>query len=377
MAQSTANAPNPSGVMTMFTLSEPRTGMFWSAMLYLISIVVYSLPSAIGGLDPMLFKPIVFVSCALLLLFAANMLVSISESTIATVGFLLVFTWVFLGTAAPLLPIRDPNAVTSAFGGLSEILQIQTLLQYAPNMQLTEAQQALLEKPTWFGYQHEGETYWLGVDHKGRDILARLIWGAQRVLVWATAATVVAYIVGMMFGVMAGYMGGWVDEAISFVANIMLSFPVMVLYIIIISTLGASGINVIIAVTFASAPGIMRIVRGLVLDLKTRDYIAAAQTRGESPFYIMLVELLPNARGPLIVDACLRLGYTTIAIATLGFLGLGLPPPDPDWGGMLAESRARGATFYHMILVPAAALSSLILGFNLMADGLREISLRD
>ena len=91
----------------------------------------------------------------------------------------------------------------------------------------------------------------------------------------------------------------------------------------------------------------------------------------------MIIELLPNARGPLIVDACLRLGYTTIAIATLGFLGLGLPPPDPDWGGMLAESRPMAPIYPHMILVPALALSSLILGFNLLADGLREMSLRD
>jgi len=147
--------------------------------------------------------------------------------------------------------------------------------------------------------------------------------------------------------------------------------------VIIISYLGASGFNIVIAVTFASAPGIMRIVRGLILDLRTRDYIFAAQTRGEPPWFIMVVELLPNARGPLIVDACLRLGYTVVAIATLGFLGLGLPPPEPDWGLMIKEAVPLGAFAGHMMLVPAIALSSLILGFNLLADGLREISLRD
>lgn len=178
-------------------------------------------------------------------------------------------------------------------------------------------------------------------------------------------------------GVVAGYMGGWWDDAISFVSNVLLSFPVMVLYIIIITYLGSTGFNIVLAVTFASAPGIMRIVRGLVLDLKTRDYIFAAQTRGESPLYIMLVELLPNARGPLIVDACLRLGYTTITIAMLGYLGLGLPPPDPDWGKMIAETQPLGSFAGHMAVVPALAISSLVLGFNLLADGLREISLRD
>ncbi|MDH3664220.1 MAG: ABC transporter permease, partial [Alphaproteobacteria bacterium] len=140
---------------------------------------------------------------------------------------------------------------------------------------------------------------------------------------------------------------------------------------------GPSPFNIVIAVTFASAPGIMRIVRGLILDIRTRDYVFAAQTRGESPLYVMLVELLPNARGPLIVDACLRMGYTIIALATLGFLGLGLPPPDPDWGAMIAESVPMGAFAGHAMVIPALAVSSLVLGFNLLADGLREISLRD
>ena len=105
--------------------------------------------------------------------------------------------------------------------------------------------------------------------------------------------------------------------------------------------------------------------------------MAAAETRGEPAWWIMLVEILPNARGPLIVDACLRLGYVTITIGVLGFLGLGLPPPDPDWGGMINETRSMAITFPHMTVFPCIAISTLILGFNLMADGLREISLRD
>lgn len=168
------------------------------------------------------------------------------------------------------------------------------------------------------------------------------------------------------------------DTLLSFVANVILSFPVLVLYIITISLIGASGLNIVLAVTFASAPGIMRIVRGLTLDLRNREYIAAAQTRGESAWYIMIVELLPNARGPLIVDACLRLGYVTITIGVLGFLGLGLPPPDPDWGGMVNDARNNGAlSNMHTALFPCLAISSLVLGLNLLADGLREISLKD
>jgi peptide/nickel transport system permease protein len=199
------------------------------------------------------------------------------------------------------------------------------------------------------------------------------------VLVWGVTATLVAYVVGTAFGLIAGYLSGWWDQVISFIANIFLSFPVMVLFILILNYLGPTGFNIVIAVTFASAPAIMRIVRGLTLDIKTRDYVFAAQTRGESPLYIMLVELLPNARGPIIVDACLRLGYTTVAITTLTFLGLGLQPPDPDWGLMIKEAAPTAVLFKfsYMLIVPALSVSSLILGFNLLADGLREISLRD
>ena len=268
------------------------------------------------------------------------------ESPIGMLGVIILLFWVAMAILAPILPLHDPNQAIAPF---------QKIWATSP----------------------KGDFFPLGTDHKGRDILSRLIWGSQRVLIWATLATAVAYVVGMLMGVAAGYLGGWWDEVISFVANVLLSFPVMVLYIIIISNLGSSGVNIVLAVTFASAPGIMRIVRGLVLDLKTRDYIFAAQTRGKSPWRIMLIELLPNARGPLIVDACLRLGYTVITIATLGFLGLGLPPPNPDWGQMIAEAVPVGVFAIHAMLIPALAVSSLVLGFNLLADGLREISLKD
>lgn len=219
--------------------------------------------------------------------------------------------------------------------------------------------------------------HYLGTDHLGRDILSRIVHGSRQVLLYAPLATFCAYLVGIPMGLAAGYRRGITDDVLSFIANVILSFPVLVLYIIIIATVGASGANIVVAVTFASAPGVMRIVRGLVLDLRNREYVFAAETRGESPWRIMLVEILPNARGPLIVDACLRLGYVVITIGTLGFLGLGLPPPDPDWGGMVAETRQYATFMPHMAVFPCIAISSLVLGFNLLADGLREVSLRD
>jgi peptide/nickel transport system permease protein len=288
------------------------------------------------------------------------------ESPVGMVGVVLVLFWIIMALIADLLPLRDP------------------LEQSAPD----------LLKPM-LSPAPDGGTFWLGTDDKGRDILSRLIYGSRLVLLWTTLATAVAYVVGMLMGVVAGYRGGWWDEVISFLGNALLAFPQMVLYMVILtqfdpqSRLGLAlattgidqaivkGVIIVVAITFGTAPQVARIVRGLVLDLKTRDYVAAAEVRGESPFYIMLVELLPNARGPLIVDACLRLGYVAIAIAALGFLGLGLPPPDPDWGKMISEVRYYGAAAANAMIWPAVAISTLVLGLNLLADGLREISLRD
>lgn len=222
-----------------------------------------------------------------------------------------------------------------------------------------------------------GRIMWLGADHLGRDVLSRIIYGGRTVLTYAPLATLCAYSVGVTLGLVAGYKGKWVDELLSRFADLVLAFPVIVLYIVIIQKFGASGVNILIAVTLASSPGIMRLVRGVVLDLRTRAYVSAAQMRGESTLYILFVEILPNARGPLIVDACLRLGYVTITIGTLGFLGLGLPPPTPDWGGMINESRHFALVFPHMAIFPCIAVSSLVLAFNLIADGLRELSLAD
>jgi peptide/nickel transport system permease protein len=268
------------------------------------------------------------------------------ESTPGMVGAGLVLFWVIVAIMAPLIAPFDPLATL----------------------------QPMAKPGTAYA---QGGIFWLGTDHLGRDILSRIIYGSQTVLFYAPLATLCAYTVGILMGLAAGYHLGWWDIVLSRVSDIILSFPVLVLYIIIIATIGASGVNIIIAITFASAPGIMRIVRGLVLDLRNRDYVAAAQTRGESSIYIMLVEILPNARGPLIVDSCLRLGYVIITIGVLGFLGLGLPPPDPDWGGMINETRKMAMIFPHMTIFPCIAISSLILGFNLLADGLREVSLRD
>lgn len=276
-----------------------------------------------------------------------RMLALLRESPVAMIGTGIILFWIVVAVCAPLLAPFDPNATLQPFA-----------------------------KPG-VAYAAGHGTFWLGTDILGRDILSRIIWGSRAVLLYGFVATACAYAVGIVMGLAAGYYRGWLDEVLSRVSDIILSFPILVLYVVIIATIGASGINIVLAVTFASAPGIMRIVRGLVLEIRERDYVAAAKMRGESGWYIMFVEILPNARGPLIVDACLRMGYVTITIGVLGFLGLGLPPPTPDWGGMVNQARSMALAFPHMTVLPCLAISSLVLGLNLLADGLREISLRD
>src|SRR5208282_5707459 len=270
-------------------------------------------------------------------------LLLLRESPIGMVGAALVIFWVFVAIFAPLLS------------------------PYGPNDNNYEA----LAHPT------PSAAFLLGTHHPGRDILLRGLWGSRTVLAVAPTAVFVAYIIGCTMGLLAGYYRGWVDQLFMRIADIILSFPVLILYMIIISNFGPSAFNIVVAVVFTAAPQITRIVRGLTLELREREYVAAAKMRGERGWYIMAVEILPNVRGPLIVDACLRMGYTTIAIGVLGFLGLGLPPPDPDWGGMVKDTYPMMSTWPHMSLIPCAAISSLVVGFNLLADGLREIGLRD
>jgi peptide/nickel transport system permease protein len=227
----------------------------------------------------------------------------------------------------------------------------------------------------------------LGTDHLGRDILSRLMQGTQVILVktrlpWGENLVIPggvaiwgvfgSLVVGSVLGLNAGYRGGWTDQIIMQVLDAMIAFPRIVLYLVVIAALGQGDLVVILAITVTGAPGVARLVRSLALDIKTRDYIRAAETRGENPWYIMFWEILPNARGPLLVDSMLRVGYAIFAIGTLGFLGIGLPPPDPDWGNMVNEAR-RGIFANPLAVIwPSLAIASLVIGLNLFADGLRE-----
>ncbi len=230
----------------------------------------------------------------------------------------------------------------------------------------------------------------LGTDELGRDLWARLIYGARVVLVvlpvtdtivlpggTAIWGVLVALVIGSALGLIGGYKGGWIDEGVMRLLDAMMAIPVILLYLIIVAAIGASAVNVVIAIAIVGVPGIARLVRSLTLDIKTREYIRAAETRGESAWVIMFIEILPNTRGPIIIDAMLRVGYAIFAMGTLGFLGLGMPPPSPDWGSMVAKGRAfilMGSPW--AALWPSIAIASLVVGLNLLADGIREESMR-
>ncbi|MEM7127059.1 MAG: ABC transporter permease [Chloroflexota bacterium] len=281
-------------------------------------------------------------------------------SKVALVGFFLVAFWVVIALFA------DNCLYTPQCWFDENFEPTPVLARYSPTEQFRGENR-----------QGPSEKHWLGTDRKGRDLWARLAHGSRTILTLAPLSIFVALIIGGLMGVIAGYYGGLVDEVLMRILDALMAFPQILLYLVIIAALGPSVFNIVLAITIAGTPGIARLIRGLTLDIKTRDYVAAAQTRGESAAYIMLVEILPNASGPIVIDAMLRIGYAIFSIGTLGFLGLGLPPPSPDWGSMVSTGKGLIQAGHPWEAIwPSLAIAMVVVGLNLMADGLNEESQR-
>lgn len=211
----------------------------------------------------------------------------------------------------------------------------------------------------------------LGLDHLGRDILARLVHGARYTLLASGGATILISLMGLTIGVVAGYYGRWVDQLLMRIADLVLAFPYFLAAIVIVAVLGPNLTNAILAVAFAKIPVYTRIVRSLVLQAREMPYTEAARSLGCSDGRIMLRHIVPNVILPAIVLSTTEMASVVLALAGLSFLGLGAQPPASEWGLMLSEAKGYLSQAPHMLLAPGIALAVLVLSINLAGDGLR------
>jgi len=221
--------------------------------------------------------------------------------------------------------------------------------------------------------QSPSANYWFGTDRLGRDVFSRVIVGARDILIIAPAATLLGTVLGTALGLVTGYFRGTVDDVLSRLIEAVLALPVVLVGILALTSLGPSNITIIIVVGFVFAPVIARTVRAAVLSERELEYVSAARLRNEKTPYILFAEILPNVMGPVVVEFTVRLGYAIFVVATLSFLGLGVQPPSPDWGLQVFEHYGLiSGGFWWPVLFPAAAIAILVIGVNLIADGLTQ-----
>ena len=213
----------------------------------------------------------------------------------------------------------------------------------------------------------------LGTDTLGRDVASRLLHGARVSLAVGFAAVLIAGLIGVTLGLLAGWYGGRVDDALMRLGDVQLAFPVLVLAVAVLAVLGAGVLNLIVVLAVTNWVTYARIVRGEVLTLRERDFVAAARALGAPDRWILLRHLLPNVLPPITVVATFSVARTIIAEASLSFLGLGVPAPDPSWGAMLDEGRNYITTGWWLALFPGVAILLLVLGINLVGDWLRDV----
>jgi peptide/nickel transport system permease protein len=255
----------------------------------------------------------------------------------ALVGAVIVLFFAILAASAPILPIIDPVATS------------WTAIRKAPSA-----------------------LYWLGTDDLGRDILSRMIWGARASLMAGVFSVAIAVGIGVPFGLISGYFGGWADMVISRITEALLAMPFLIMAIALAAFLGPSLMNAMIAIGLSAMPIFVRLTRGQVLAVKTEDYVEGARAVGLNHFEIMTRYILPNVFAPIIVQATLTIATAIIAEASLSFLGLGQQPPAPSWGSMLNVAKNFLSQAPWMAMWPGAAIFLVVIGFNLLGDGLRD-----
>jgi len=255
----------------------------------------------------------------------------------AVIGGVVVIFFILVAALGPLLPIADPTATDWG------------LVRKAPSA-----------------------NNWFGTDEIGRDIFSRMIWGASASLQAGVISVFIAVLLGVPLGMLAGYFGGWADVVISRFTDAMLAMPFLILAIALAAFLGPSLTNAMIAIGLAAMPVFIRLTRGQVLSIKTEDYVDAARSLGLGDLRIMWRYILPNIFPPILVQATLTIATAIIAEASLSFLGLGQQPPQPSWGSMLATAKNFLTQAQHMAIYPGLAIFLVVMGFNLLGDGLRD-----
>ena len=255
----------------------------------------------------------------------------------ALVGLGIVAFFALLAVAAPILPIADPNATD------------WSAVRKAPSA-----------------------VHWLGTDEIGRDLLSRMIWGARASLMAGVFSVAIAVFLGVPFGLLSGYFGGWVDMVISRITEALLAMPFLITAIALAAFLGPSLTNAMIAIGFSAMPIFVRLTRGQTLSVKTEDYVEGARSIGLRHSSILLRYILPNVFSPIIVQATLTIAAAIIAEASLSFLGLGQQPPAPSWGSMLNVAKNFLSQAPWMAIWPGSAIFLVVMGFNLLGDGLRD-----
>lgn len=256
----------------------------------------------------------------------------------AVLGFVIVFGTILVAVLAPLLPLQDPTHL--------------------------ELQNRLLSPSSEFP---------LGTDHLGRDELSRIIYGARVTLLMSGASVAIIMVIATIVGSLAGYYGGWIDSGLMMVVDLLLAFPSLILGVAVAGILGPSLINVMIAVSVVWWAGHARVIRGMVLSARNREYVEAARAIGASDGRIVVYHISRNIVGPFVVLITLDMGWIILGIAGLSFLGLGAQPPTPEWGAMLNDSRSYMQTSPLLLLAPGTAIFLLVLGFNLLGDGIRDL----
>ncbi len=217
--------------------------------------------------------------------------------------------------------------------------------------------------------------HWFGVDNLGRDVFSRVILGARDITTLSGLGTLLAVVAGTLVGLLSGYRGGWVDEIVMRLFDSLLAMPALLLALLLLGVLGPSRGSILLVIVVVYTPIVARVVRSVVLSVKTKPYVEAARLQGESLSRILFREILPSALPALTVEAALRFSYAIFLVASLGFLGVGVQPPSPNWGLMVKEARDNINQAPWGLYFPAGAISVVVIGANLMADGIKRVLL--